>query len=787
MSSPNLWVPGGKDAGPLGRFRRLKGSHPVKTGTLRSREGSTLLASLSAHSLFRFADSRFAGASTQLYRDGASIRTGLNGNRLAFVKMPPRPGVADYLFVSGGGSLFKVDSSGAVTNWGIAAAVDGFAVPVAATATLTINGFDVAADWTGANITLSDETTIFISTKSMKMVMAANTRGTATITLGSPVDFTDFGFADESYLQFWFYANDPFVLDSIELQIDTGLGTFVDADVQSFTFVVKADPKLGGIVNTPGTIALLGAIGDKVEVGGTAEEVFDRLERIRRDQSVRAEVDILTSSKVVELGSEKWQLLRAPRKLFTRSGVSVDWTNVKGLRLALRTNGVGSITAYVDLLQQHGSGPLRGDYKYHITYFNSTTGHRGNPNPTVVEHNGADLTKSILSSFPNAATVNDAQIDKLEIWRTLGDGTRFFKVGDRLVVDIASFTDDAEDIPNSTGFITVNSMQALELPIDNDPPAATYDDCFGPHNAAMFWTRDSTVGARGRVYYSPIGRPESVKGFIEVTSDDDPVQKGVMWGNFAWAFSEEGIFQILGSDPYTSRRVEGAPGTINPFTIVPTEIGIIYESRDGVRVFNGVRSKLIAPEAVQILFRGSTAEGISAFSGVVATFGRGEYFISDSTTTLALDVARGTWRNVGVGADAMHFEDDTEELIVSFGGAYYTFEEEGKTQDGSTAISFEAEPVSIKVSEDVDGIIQYLFVDANTNGQAITPTLILDGVETTLPTFQTSSRSITEYKIFKSARLIGVRLTGSLPKALEIFDMSADVYVPSEAARLQQR
>ena len=303
----------------------------------------------------------------------------------------------------------------------------------------------------------------------------------------------------------------------------------------------------------------------------------------------------------------------------------------------------------------------------------------------------------------------------------------------------------------------------------------------------MFWTRDSVIGARGRVYYSPIGRPESVKGFIEVTNDDDPMQKLVRWGNFLWAFSEEGIYQIVGTDPYTSRRVEGAPGTINPFTIISTDIGIIYESRDGVRSFNGARSTLISPEAVQILFRGSTAEGISAFSGVVATYGRGEYFISDGTVTLALDVAKGTWRNVGVGADALFFEDDTEELIASFGGSVYTFEEEGKTQDGSTAISFEVEPVSVKISSDIDGIIQFLFIDANTGGQAITPTLILDGLEIVLPTFQTSSREITEYKIFRSARLVGVRLTGSLTSAIEIFDMSADIYVPSEAARLQQK
>ena len=43
-----------------------------------------------AHSLVRFADLRFHGVSTHLYRNGAQIINGLlDGTRLVFAKMPP--------------------------------------------------------------------------------------------------------------------------------------------------------------------------------------------------------------------------------------------------------------------------------------------------------------------------------------------------------------------------------------------------------------------------------------------------------------------------------------------------------------------------------------------------------------------------------------------------------------------------------------------------------------------------------------------------------------------------
>ena len=116
-----LVVSGPKESAPAGSLRRARGIRSTNYPAIRSRPGSTLLATLpaAAHSLYRFGDVRWAGAGTVLYREGVSVRTGLDSSRLAFVSMPPTVGVTDALFVAGGGTLFKADAAGVTSQWGI--------------------------------------------------------------------------------------------------------------------------------------------------------------------------------------------------------------------------------------------------------------------------------------------------------------------------------------------------------------------------------------------------------------------------------------------------------------------------------------------------------------------------------------------------------------------------------------------------------------------------------------------------------------------------------------------
>lgn len=116
-----LWVSGPREKTNPDYLRRNQGIHLLRETELRSRNGTTADANINAaHSLFKFDDVRFQGATTVLYRNAISISTGFDGTPLEFAASEPRTGTdAEYLFVSGGGKLEKVDTTGTVTKWGI--------------------------------------------------------------------------------------------------------------------------------------------------------------------------------------------------------------------------------------------------------------------------------------------------------------------------------------------------------------------------------------------------------------------------------------------------------------------------------------------------------------------------------------------------------------------------------------------------------------------------------------------------------------------------------------------
>lgn len=116
-----LYIAGSRERTPPSHMRRLTAVHAIRERILRTRNGTEVDATIAAaHSLGRMNDVRFQGATTVLYRNGVSIDTAYDGTPLEFEASNPRTGTAaEYLFVSGGGKLRKVDTTGTVTQWGI--------------------------------------------------------------------------------------------------------------------------------------------------------------------------------------------------------------------------------------------------------------------------------------------------------------------------------------------------------------------------------------------------------------------------------------------------------------------------------------------------------------------------------------------------------------------------------------------------------------------------------------------------------------------------------------------
>ena len=542
--SKGLWSVGGKEHTMTGYIRRAKGLHAIRTPHLRSRDGSTLLYNLTAHSLFRFNDVQIQAAGGSLYRAGAVVTSSLNGNRLRFVAMPAQPGLDDSLFITGGGQAIKLDDGGSVTTWGI------------------------------------------------------------------------------------------------------------------------TNP--GGPPSLAETSAGTGALA----------------------------------------------------------------------------NGI---------------------YKYKVVFRNGTTGSRSNAQDIDASITIASGPSSV--ALTNIPVSSDGQVTEREIYRTTVGGALYF-----LAITISD---------NSTTSTTDNVADAdllsFQLQTDNTPP---YDTCAEAwfHDSVMWITRDSQPGAAGRAYYSPVGRPESLLGFVEVSNTDDPCQVGFSFAESNWVMTQKNIYRITGdAEPFIPRKVYQCPGTIYPSTVVVTPFGVVYQAFDGIRIFDGNTSTLIGFEAIGPIFRGQTLENLGPFIGVVATYTKEEYLISDGTTTLAINLRLGTWRDLGIGCSALYAEADTPNLIASFNFGVYALEDYSTVLDGTDALDIEWELGAQLSDISQRTIIQRVYIDIDTNGELMTPTLILDDSTVDLPTFIANGRQLIEYSVNRTCRLVGLRVTGQVSNIINLYAVEMDL------------
>ncbi len=524
------------DASPDGTLRRARGLHPLSNLSVRSRNGSTLLHALNAHTISYFNDIWHMGVGGDLYRSDILVKSGLSGARLSLVRMPPTAGVVDYLFCCGGGALFKVDAAGSVTNWGL----------------------------------------------------------------------------------------EP-----------------------------PATPTGGPIAG-------------------------------------------------------------------------------------------GALTA--------------GIYKYQITNYSTVTGSRSDANGTDVPV--TTVAANLIARLTGIPVSTDPQVSHVEIWRTEINGTLLFLLT-RIANGITNFDDDG----------TTYTLSSTELPIDNLQPYSWFTMA-AYWNASTFWVTEH-AGDRGRLYYSPVGRCEAVQGYLNVTNDDDPLLGIFNWAGKLGVVSQSRAFEIIGTNPYQVRELSGVPGTNVARTVALTPYGILYEAADGIRAFTGTDAPLFAPDTIGRIFRGENVENLTSFIGLIATYARGEYFISDGTQTLAVNIEKRAWRDLGIGCNALHYEPEVDILAATVNGQVVDLEAEGTTTDVSAPIALSIEPAHIRADRETCIFAKRVLVDINDGAQALAITAIANGTEVALgSTAASSSRRINEFTLNRIVDRLGLRISGSLSNAVELFDIT---------------
>ena len=774
-----LWLHGGIDAPPPGTFRRLSATERLPRRSLRSRPGSTAVAAVDAHSVVRFNDNRYAGVTTTFKRldTSADIKTGLNGSRLRFGKAAPTAGQASYLFVVNGGTCFKVAPDHTVSNMGIAAPADGFTATAASEKTTQIDDCDDSGTWTGSNATLATETTIKQEgTASLHATVAASTA--ATVTKSVTIDLTQHSdlsaSADEDFLAFWIRIDKPANVDSIQLVFSLNNTTFVDNTYSVSLEAVDTGEQLS--TSEVGLGFLAGSAATELSYIKAPENVVSGSVSLSLPAGeVATLLEAMGQTKLTPINGV-WTRVRIPKTSFGRSGLdAVTWADVQAVKWVINTNDRGGVEVYFDDLHLLGETGMQGTYKYHLTFYSSTTGTRSNPNATPVEVGPITRQKVNLASIPT--TSSDAQVDTVEIWRTVGSGTFFFKAGS-VSLGTSTFADTVADAYFMDTRTSAVVLQDLELPRTNTPPAATTTDITAAPVNGITWTLDGAAGQTSRAFYSPSAVPEGVDGFVDVTEPDDPLQRYAIW-NALYVFSEKGLYRLDGTGPYTATLITGVPGTTAPDTVTVTPFGIAYCADDGPRLFDGARSQRIAWDAVGGLFEGDALEDLAAMTPVVGGFARDEYLVGDGTTTLGFNLRRaGVCRNLGAPIDAFWYEQDTQELLANANGAVVLFEDAGTTDDDGTALAFAVQFSGSVSDSDTPEYVKRIYLDLNTNSQTLTVATILDGTTTSSAgAVSTSARGFVEVPIGAHARVIGIRLSGSLTSAVELFGCWIDTYL----------
>ena len=885
--SRRLVLSAGREQIPPGAVRRASGIAPEITASALSRWGSSsLYPGIAAIQLYYWNGTRYAYNGSALYANGTSVKTGFNGQRLTFNSGPPQPGLPDYLFVLGGGvAPFKIDPSGAITNWGILPPPNGANATNIAAEQIVIDTFNASAtNWTAYQCVIADEVSEFqTGTGSLFVNPTAgpwriHMAPSPTLNLGtySGGDIS----LETDVVQFWVYFHGTFNTTWMEIDFDVNDGSF-KKDWYSYSF---------------GLISPQGVLQGDVPARGT--------------------------QVMLNFQQDEWQQLTIPKSAFQRNGVDYqyDWANV----VSIRFQG-GNFASYL-LLDNltlsggcaMGAGPAVGnggsEYDYYVVYRNLTTGSQSNPQSNAATVPGVQVNKVRLSNIPVSA---DSQVSARDLYRTQaltqpGGGIPFYldtiydnttttytdKVADssvRLATTVwmpsvalppntsAPYYVDGgngyyfklttngttgsvapdwvvpstnwspntifyvnETIgprkgagnffkltiqgisgltePNWAAFLTVGDAVADGTAIwtneglktttdnttvwtfeginstailgneaallDNAPPLITYNDAV-ISMGSMWWDRDSAVGAERNVYVSPPGRFESVGATLQITSQNDPTQKLINWDSALWLFSQERAFQIWGTYPqFTSDPANEAVGTNTPFAIVGVQLlGIIYWAPDGIRVMNWSGSRLIGFEQLAPILRGQPEENVAAWSPtsgpIWAALSRDEVIFSDgSALTLGLTYDGGgmTWRLPGQILTALWYERQTGEIQAAWGGNIYLFEQPGQLTDNSTAIPFEFQSAATMPDTGAEFTTQRIYITVNPNvsgvAQTLTPSLIIDGVSTALPTITASKRTTFELSPKLFGRFFdGINLTGSLTGRVEIFRLEADVWL----------
>lgn len=773
--------------------------------------------------------------------------------KTTFVLAPPNDGRHEALFFvdrqSGGQNLWKlIDPTDAskVSLWGIlppsAGNTTGVVTSLQAQGSKYVNTvadqtdpLESAEGWT---LAAADENGLDPSTsltwvappavdgQSAKIHLAKDDAAQITHDYGANVDLTTFTVvgdsSDQDYIQFFVRIRRPKHLENFEVTFSTGDTNYNNTFTSQLTFQLVKGKKS----------AKLTALGDLVKNKDIQQFLKDEQ---TKNYDIATSTTLSTGTQQFPVAKNHWTRVTLPKAVFS-IGNNADWSQVKSVRFTATANKQGATAVFIDSLKLVGGVGIVGDYQYTLTFRNSSTGTRSNPNidqngVIAVIHASNAERQGIKLQLP--AMSFDPQADQVEVWRTVGNGATFFLAGRLQLTTPGTVTGGVGDtiIDKTADYIGLHSTSttysevitsgtyngnaildpATELLIDNDSPndpAFAFEDAVGIHVGRMWFTRNtqtvnafgSSQDALGQVYYSPAARYEAVQDFIQVTPGrSDPVQKLIVWNDRLFAFTSAGVFEIVGVDePFVAQKVEGAPGVQYPDSIVSSQAGIFYVAWDGVYMFNGQWAQNITDATLQPIFKWKEAVeqfpasttwleavvsknalfmiGSSTNDGVIPTAGS-----TNGGLVLVLDLATQAWRYRDSAPRCLYYDHVSGQILGAIGtGAIYDIEPTPFNTGAPLAQTFVLKTATVRVGSGQKGVLRKVFLDIDSQSVVgILPTIQTDEVVSNLSTISTATgRRTVEWTVNTAGERFLFEVSFVAAAAVEIFGVEFDIYVP---------
>jgi hypothetical protein len=565
-----LVLAGGREQAGEAALRRASGVAPELTTSVLSRWGSVSLYDIAAIQLYYWNNHRYQYDGSVLYRDGVSVVSGFNGNRITFNSMPPQPGLQDYLFILGGGKTpFKIAPDGTITNWGIVQPENSMVAANVPWDQLVIDDFENSSGlYSITGGTKGNESTIVqIGDGSLFM----NPTGTPS-TVFEPVKITRQYFAAQNWAQ---YSSGDFSLNTdvfqIWLYIDnfgaTQPATWIEIDVDINDGSFKKDWYSFGVgLLNPGS-------------------------RVQRGPDFRRSIQL-----EITFQPGQWQQLTLPKSQFMRHGdnTELDWSMVQGYRIQAGILFVATAKYYLDNFTLSGgaglgAGPAVGnggsEYIYYTTFQNLVTGSESNPQATPTRISDVADNKVQLTNIPVST---DLQVGARNIYRSVAQtipGPTFpaFLLDTIWDNTTTTYLDSVTDftIPLAQTPWTANIMVPPVTPPTHPSPGPYYIDAGNGYYFRL--TTSGTTGAQPPPWKIPTTDWSPVSIFLLNETIAPRKANGQFW-----------IVTTRGTSATTQPNWAASPGigsTILDGTVVWTNQGLqTTADNSAVWTFQGINS-----------------------------------------------------------------------------------------------------------------------------------------------------------------------------------------------------